>query len=110
MIPAPDRRQGRASFFERLMDSILSPVSNRHPSSKNEKSSSVESADTRAAQPVRTGGRGLRTMPESGPVVDRGIIVARPIAPEEEASAPEQDRRARAHCKLFKVINYSSAF
>lgn len=110
MIPAPDRRQGRASFFERLMDTILSPVSNRQPSSKNEKSSSVESADIRAAQPVRTGGRGLRTMPESGPVVDRGIIVARPIAPEEEAIAPEQDRRARAHCKLLNIVNYSSAF
>lgn len=100
--PAPDRRQSRSSFFERLMDSILSPVNNRNPS-KNEKSSSVDSVppvDIRAAQPVRTGGRGLRTMPENGPILDRGIVVARPIVPEDEAIAPEQDRRARAHCNF----------
>lgn len=97
-MAAPDRRQGRASFFERLMDSILSPVNNRHPP-KNEKSPSGESvpADTRATQPVRTGGRGLRTMPENGPALDGGIIVARPVTPEDESIAPEQDRRARAH-------------
>jgi hypothetical protein len=61
---------------------------------------SAPPVDTRAAQPVRTGGRGLRTMPENGPILDRGIVVARPIVPEDEAIAPEQDRRARAHCNF----------
>lgn len=86
---APDRRQGRASFFERLMDSILS--TGKGAPLKIEKSSSDSMPiETRALPPIRTGGRGLR-MPEDG------IIVARPI--EVEPAAPE-DRRARSHCKF----------
>lgn len=102
-MAALDRRQGRSSFFERLMDSILSPAGNNRQPSRNEKSSSVDtvSADTRAAQPVRTGGRGLRTMPHNGPLMDSGLIVARPVVPGDDSIAPEHDRRARAHCKNF---------
>lgn len=96
---APERRQGRASFFERLMDSILSTGNNKGPTKMEKSSSDSMPLETRALPPIRTGGRGLR-MPEDGALSD-GIIVARPIAVEGEAIAPEQDRRARSHCKSF---------
>lgn len=86
---APDRRQGRTSFFERLMDSILS--TGKGTPSKIEKSSDSMPVEAIVIPPVRTGGRGLR-MPEDG------IIVARPIESDLEPAAPE-DRRARSHCK-----------
>ena len=103
----PEQRQGRPSFFERLMDSILSVGNNnKNNNNSNNRASkdlkvSTDSmpVETRATvEPVRTGGRGLR-MPEDGHLTE-GLVVARPIDSHDEITAPEQDRRGRSHCKL----------